>query len=116
MRRLSRHLIGVDQGSTVMFSDFQHGGAMWTGHGPRELRQLVEFSEPFRSPPVVHVSISMWDIDQNSNQRADISADMVTEEGFALVFRTWGDTRVARIRADWMAVGEVSDPEDWDID
>lgn len=116
MRRLSRHLIGVDQGSIVMFSDFQHGGAMWTGSGPRELRQLVEFAERFVLPPVVHVSISMWDMDKKSNQRADISADMVTEEGFALVFRTWGDTRVARVRADWMAIGELRGDDDWDVE
>jgi hypothetical protein len=32
-----------------------------------------------------------------------------------LVFRTWADTRVARIRADWTAIGAVRDEEDWDV-
>jgi hypothetical protein len=31
------------------------------------------------------------------------------------VFRTWGDSRVARIRADWMAIGEVSGEDDWEM-
>lgn len=115
MRRLNKFVVGVDQGSTVMFSDFQHGGAMWTGVGPRELRQVVNFSEPFAAPPAVHASLSMWDMDRNSNQRADISTDMVTAEGFVLVFRTWGDTRVARVRADWMAIGELDSEDDWDV-
>lgn len=115
MRRLSSHLLGIDQGSIVLFSDFQDGGAMWTGHGPRELRQLVEFTERFMSIPLVHVSLSMWDMDQKTNQRADITAELVNEEGFAIVFRTWGDTRVARVRADWFALGEVRGEDDWDI-
>ena len=46
---------------------------------------------------------------------ADISAEMVNPEGFVIVFRTWGDTRVARIRADWLAIGEISSEDDWEI-
>ena len=88
---------------------------MWTGEGPREFRRLVEFDEPFLSEPVVQVSLSMWDMDQKANQRADISAETITREGFVIVFRTWGDTRVARVRTDWVAFGEVRDEEDWEI-
>jgi hypothetical protein len=77
---------------------------------------VVEFAEPFRSVPVVQVSISMWDMDRRTNQRADISAEMVNPEGFVIVFRTWSDTRVARIRADWLAIGELSAEEDWNVE
>ncbi len=106
MIRLRNHLIGVDQGETAMFSDFEDGGAMWTGKGPRESRQSVEFSEAFRTAPSVQASISLWDIDTENLIRAEVSTDNVSETGFDLVFRTWGDTRVARIRAAWMAIGE----------
>ena len=115
MRRLSSHLMGVDQGSIVLFSDYQDGGAMWTGQGPRELRRAVTFSEPFKTVPVVQVILSMWDMAPKTNQRADISSDMVTAEGFVIVFRTWGDTRVARVRADWLAIGEITSEDDWDL-
>jgi hypothetical protein len=115
MRRFASHLLGVDQGSLVLFSDFKDGGAMWTGDGARELRRVVEFEEPFLSDPVVQVSLSMWDMDQKTNQRADIAAEMVNREGFVIVFRTWGDTRVARVRADWIAMGEVRGEDDWDV-
>jgi hypothetical protein len=115
MRRLASHLIGIDQGTLVLFSDYQDGGTMWTGHGPRELRREVTFSEPFLSEPAVQVSLSMWDMDQKTNQRADISAESVTLEGFTIVFRTWGDTRVARVRADWQAIGEIRGEDDWHI-
>lgn len=89
---------------------------MWTGTGPREMRRVVEFDESFADAPVVHVSLSMLDIDQATNHRVDISADFVTNESFVIVFRTWGDTRVARVRADWMAIGPVRHPDDWNID
>ena len=108
-------MLGVAQGSDVLFSDFEHDGDMWTGDGPRTHRKKVKFSEAFREPPVVHVSISMWDMDHNSNQRADITAEKITKNGFDLVFRTWGDSRVARIRADWLAIGELKHEDEWDL-
>ena len=98
-----------------MFSDFENDGKMWAGTGPRMTRKKVKFSEAYRTVPSVHVSMSMWDMDQDKNQRADISAEKVTEKGFDLVFRTWGDSRVARVRADWMSVGEVAHEDDWDL-
>ncbi|PRX37445.1 H-type lectin domain-containing protein [Meinhardsimonia xiamenensis] len=116
MKKLRNYLIGLDQGSELMFSDFQHEGEMWTGEGPRESRRPIRFSEPFRGAPVVHVSLSMLDLDHARNHRTDLRAENVTATGFELVFRTWGDTRVARVRADWLAMGEARHPDDWDID
>jgi len=88
---------------------------MWTGSGPRQVRQTEEFKTQFKEPPVVTIGISMWDIDHKANSRADITAENVTATGFDIVFRTWGDTRVARIRADWLAIGEARDEDDWDL-
>ncbi|WP_299593544.1 H-type lectin domain-containing protein [uncultured Tateyamaria sp.] len=115
MKRLRNHLIGIDQGDTVLFSDFEDGGEMWTGRGQRERRRRISFAEPFRAEPSVHVSISMWDVDTASALRADTAAETITKDGFDLVFRTWGDTRVARIRLAWMAIGELRQADDWDL-
>jgi H-type lectin domain-containing protein len=115
MRKIRSSLVGVDQGAVMLFSDFQDGGEMWTGSGPRECRRLVTFSEPYLTPPVVQAHIGMWDMDAKSNGRADITAEEVSTTGFTIVFRTWSDTRVARVRADWIAVGEISGEDDWDI-
>lgn len=114
MRRFSG-AIGIEQGTTILFSDFVHDGAMWTGSGPREVRQVQAFREVYAEAPVVTVGISMWDIDHQMNSRADIAAENVTPQGFEIVFRTWGDTRIARIRADWMAIGQARDEDDWDV-
>ena len=47
--------------------------------------------------------------------RADDAAETATENGSDLVFRTSGDTRVARGRIGWIAIGELSDEDDWDV-
>jgi hypothetical protein len=115
MKRLTLAAFGIQQGSRVLFSDYADGGPMWTGQGDRESRHLVTFREPFTEPPVVMVGVSMWDIDHKHNARADITAESVTATGFHLVFRTWGDSRIARVRADWTAIGAMRDEDDWDI-
>jgi len=38
-----------------------------------------------------------------------------TREGFEIVFRTWSDTRIARIRVAWQAIGEVPHEDDWQL-
>lgn len=115
MKKLRNYLIGVDEGQHILFSDFEDGGEMWAGSGAREKRVSVKFSEVYRSAPTVQVSLAMWDMDQKTNARADLSAENITEHGFDLVFRTWGDTRVARIRAKWLSIGEVYHEDDWQI-
>jgi hypothetical protein len=116
MQKFDRGSFGVVQGSRVLFSDFADGGPMWTGSGDRESRHVITFREGFRSPPVVMVSISMWDIDHKHNGRADLTAENISETGFHLVFKTWGDTRIARIRADWTAFGAIRSEDEWEID
>ncbi|MCB1366653.1 MAG: H-type lectin domain-containing protein [Rhodobacteraceae bacterium] len=115
MKQLRNHLIGVDQGTRILFSDFEDGGPMWTETGPRECRTEIRFSRPFKSEPSVQVGISMVDMDNNTNQRADISSENVTARGFEIVFRTWGDSKVARIRADWFAIGEIRGDDEWEL-
>lgn len=116
MKQITRSTLGIDQGSKMMFADFAHGGEMWTGQGPRESRHAIRFETAYAEAPTVMVSISMWDMDQATAVRADISAEKINRKGFDLVFRTWADTRVARVRADWTALGRVTTEDDWDVD
>ncbi|WP_137699831.1 H-type lectin domain-containing protein [Marimonas lutisalis] len=115
MKKISAHSIGIAQGSDTIFEDFEDGGEMWTGTGHRERRKRVAFREPFKEPPAVHCSLTLWDVDSATNVRADIEAENVGEDGFDLVFRTWGDTKVARVRIGWMAVGPVGNEDDWEL-
>lgn len=115
MRKMRGRTLGIDQGEEQLFSDFQDGGEMWVGSGPRERRKRVAFSEAFRNPPVVQVGLAMWDASKASNMRADMRADNITQDGFDLVFRTWQDSRFARVRLNWIAFGETEDEDGWDM-
>lgn len=115
MKRLQNSLVGLEQGDVVLFSDFEDGGEMWTGTGPRERRRAVQFSEAFRDAPMVHTSISLWDVDTKSPVRVEVTAENITPRGFDIVFRTWLDTRIARLRVAWMAIGELPHEDDWDV-
>jgi hypothetical protein len=115
MRRFRNNSIGVEQGEMILFSDFEHDGVMWTGNGPRMTRSFVHFRESFLTAPVVHVTLSMWDMSNMANSRADVQTAEIKPEGFSIIFRTWGDSKVARVRISWMAVGELYEPDDWQI-
>ena len=115
LQLLSTDKIGIAQGRQLMFSDFEENGTMWSGEGPREVRIWVQFDLEFQRAPMVQVGVSLWDVDHMTNMRADLRAEGITKEGFDLVFRTWGDTRIARIRADWMAIGPMLDEELWEV-
>lgn len=115
MRKLESNVIGLDQGDVVLFSDFEHDGEMWTGDGPRNTRVAVAFSEKYIDQPVVYVSVSMLDASNETNTRFDVQAEKISKGGFDIVFRTWGDTKVARCRVAWQSMGAVRADDVWDL-
>ena len=115
MKRFDNKLIGIDNGEIVLFSDYESGGDMWTGGGERTRRHSIRFTERFQTPPVVQCALSMWDIDSATNARMEVSAAKITEDGFEVVFCTWADTRIARVRVCWMAIGELRSDDDWEL-
>ncbi len=115
MRRFHSGLVGIAHGDVVMFSDFEDDGQMWRGEGPRQSRAPVTFQQSYAAPPHVQVAISMWDISNSSNIRADVQAENITEKGFVIVFRTWADTQVARVRVAWTSFGELPNDDGWEL-
>lgn len=115
MKKLLNQIVGIDQGDAVLFSDFEEDGDMWTGKGPRQRRKAIDFTKAFKAPPSVHVSLTMWDMDTATNARADVTTENITNEGFDVIFRTWGDTRVARVRVGWLAIGPLGHADDWEL-
>ena len=113
MLRFSSHEIGILSGEALLVSDFDNNGPMWNEDGDRIARHYVAFSERFIAPPVVHLGISMWDADTGSNLRGDLRVEDITLNGFHIVFQTWSDTRIARMRVSWMAIGAVPDEQDF---
>jgi hypothetical protein len=116
MRRFASHQIGIDSGQRVLFDHFSYPTAMWTGSGPRQVALPITFSAPFLELPDVSVSITMLDQHGDTNLRLDVRAEDVTETGCTLVAEVWQDTRIARLRLAWRAIGPVADPDEfWDV-
>ena len=115
MRKINANLIGIDQGEVILFSDFEDDGAMWTGTGPRVTQKKIKFSESFQTKPNVTVALSMWDMSHLTNSRVDVQAESVTQDAFVIVFRTWSDTRIARVRVAWQAIGAAHSDEVWEL-
>ena len=115
MKSLKSGSIGIDHGEVVMFSDFEDDGEMWRGTGARVARKPVAFSAAFHAIPHVQLGIAMWDISNSSNSRVDLRAEAITEQGFEIVFRTWNDTQVARVRVTWTAIGALPNDDDWEL-
>ena len=115
MQKFLSHQIGIDTGDVTLFSDFEDDGPMWTGTGPRMARRTVTFSESYASAPNVTLQLSMVDMSNDAYIRADLQAENVTETNFDIVFRTWGDSRVARIRVAWQAIGAVQSEDGWEL-
>lgn len=116
MKTFPTGVLAVDQGVVVLSSDFDTGGELWSSQGPRERRIDVSFSSEFQVAPAVHLSLSMFDMDHSHNQRFDLEAEEITKTGFVIAFRTWADTKIARARASWLAVGTVPHADDWSVD
>ncbi|ADO42081.1 H-type lectin domain-containing protein [Ketogulonicigenium vulgare] len=114
MQRFLSGYIGVDHGQIVLFSDYENGGPMWTGEGDREVRTKVRFNDTFAATPAVTVGLQMWDISNAHVARVDLTTADITPKGFTLIFRTWGDTKIARVRVGWQAIGMV-EADAWDV-
>jgi hypothetical protein len=115
MLKLRTNEIGVQQGDQEVFSDFATGGEMWTGEGERERRLTVTFDEAYAQPPAVHVSMALVDLHSGPNFRTEVVPENIEKDRFDLVFRTWMDTRVARVRLSWLAIGPLANEDDWDV-
>lgn len=113
MLRFTASELGISQGTAQIVSDFDTDGPFWTGSGERESRQSIEFPDRFHLPPSVQLAVVMWDSDGGTNQRGDVTAENITARGFELVFKTWGDSRIGRLRVQWTAIGPLPDDSDF---
>ncbi len=65
----------------------------------------VPFATPFSAPPVVHVGLTGFDIDQCSSGRLRLILVSITETGFRVQLSTWCDSRVYSTDFQWLAIG-----------
>ena len=73
--------------------------------GERSFRVRVDFVNPFAAPPLVHVGLSGFDIDNWDTARLRVQAEAISATGFDLVLTTWRMTRVYSAETSWLAIG-----------
>lgn len=99
----------------ALFSHFDSDGEMWAGKGERSIRHRVQFNIEFMKSPIVQIAITFMDADSNQHLRYMLIADNVSKNNFDIVFKTWSDSRFARVWVNWTAIGEKRDPQMWDV-
>jgi hypothetical protein len=72
---------------------------------PRVFRFAVYFSSPFATPPVVHLGLTGFDLDQRDASRLTLTAREITRTGFIAELVTWRETRVYSAAFSWLALG-----------
>lgn len=65
----------------------------------------IAFATPFSAPPVVHLGLSGFDLDQCSSARITVTAELVSEFGFVARISTWRSSRVYSVEFNWLAIG-----------
>jgi len=71
----------------------------------RVFRFFVYFGSPFGAPPVVHLGLTGFDIDQRDSDRLSARATEINAAGFCAEIATWRDTRVYSVEFSWLALG-----------
>jgi hypothetical protein len=71
----------------------------------RIFRFNVFFGAPFIAPPVVHLGLTGFDVDQRDSNRLTLRATNITNEGFVAEVSTWRETRVYSLEFSWLALG-----------
>lgn len=83
------------------------GTAGWnlhTGNGDRFFDRAIVFQTPLIGTPIIQANLAAIDSDATPNLRVELLVTNVTSTGFTLRIHAWADTRLFRVRANWLAV------------
>lgn len=75
---------------------------------PADVRKFstdVSFASPFAAPPVVHLGLTGFDLEEHSSARLTLAAESITPFGFRVTIATWRASRVYAVEFSWLAVG-----------
>ncbi len=82
----------------------------WTLHRPdppseREYLARIDFSVEFSGPPVVHIGVAGFDIENGDFARLKVRAQYIDRAGFTLIVGTCFGTVVHGVDVSWLALG-----------
>lgn len=108
-QQITSPLVGVQviTAAGELFNHVDENGPMWADDGDREVRFKLRFATGFQRAPHITLGISGLDSSCAQNLRFSLATDAVTPEGFVIIFKTWGDTKIARASVNWSAIGQA---------
>jgi len=65
----------------------------------------VYFAQPFEAPPIVHLGLTGFDLDQRDSNRLILRATQITNASFVAEITSWRETRVYSVEFSWLALG-----------
>src|SRR5207244_3609960 len=71
----------------------------------RVFRFAVYFDAAFDGTPIVHLSLTGFDLDQRDGNRLSLRATEITTSGFVAEIATWRETRVYSVEFSWLSIG-----------
>lgn len=72
---------------------------------PRRFISKVNFDSPFSYTPLVHISVTGFDMDNRDSARLSVHAEAITPTGFVIALQTWQYSRVYKVEISWLALG-----------
>ncbi len=102
-------LVGVQiiTGGGELFNHVTTNGPMWYEEGDREVRYKIVFTDSYQKVPHITLGVTGMDSSKAQNLRFTLVAENIDLEGFEIVMKTWGDTKLARASVNWSALGQA---------
>ena len=72
--------------------------------GARSFVYEVKFKTPFKEKPEIMLSVTSVDANAKAGLRYKLESAFITNEGFAIKFATWGDSKLYGIQGSWLAI------------
>lgn len=76
------------------------------GSGERVFTRAVTFESKFANPPKVVIGLNGLDVGSTKNNRVVVTAKNITDSGFQVEYKTWSDTILYAVWANWLAYGD----------
>jgi hypothetical protein len=71
----------------------------------RFVRVRITFEHTFYNPPLVHVGLAGFDIENGDAARLGVQASDVDATGFTVEIKSWFNTRIWSVDVSWLAIG-----------
>jgi FlaG/FlaF family flagellin (archaellin) len=74
------------------------------GTGDRIFVIEIKFDKPFTTKPDIQLNVNMVEGDKTGDLKYDVQTSFITNEGFTIKIKTWGEGKLKAIGGSWFAI------------